>query len=297
MDKEAEKWSKKKTWLILGTPVIIWFATAFSGSDNPDEKNPPVKAPVHVVIEKEVDSQVKGVKQESENEEVKEESKAEEVKTLFDVVKVVDGDTIKVNIDGVEESIRMIGLDTPETVDPRKPVQCFGEEASNKAKELLSGKKVSLESDVTQGERDKYQRLLRYVYMEDGKLFNKLMIEEGFAHEYTYSIPYKYQEEFKEAEKSAREAKKGLWGDLCNGDTEKPADAKIEAKSVTPAVVPVKEVAPKPVAVPTPGYICNCSKTCPNMSSCAEAQYQLNNCGCSRRDADKDGIACDADCE
>lgn len=147
-----------------------------------------------------------------------EETTAEE---FFEVVSVIDGDTLKVNINGTTETLRLIGIDTPETVDPRKPVQCFGEEASKKAKETLTDKKVRLEADSTQGERDKYQRLLRYVYLEDGTSFNKLMIEEGYAHEYTYqSNPYKYQTEFIDAEKSARENKRGLWGEAtCNGNT------------------------------------------------------------------------------
>lgn len=132
---------------------------------------------------------------------------------LYKVEKVVDGDTIKVYINDVLESIRMIGLDTPETVDPRKEVQCFGVEASNKAKEILSGKNVILEKDDSQGERDKYGRLLLYVYLEDGTLFNKWMINNGYGHEYTYNIPYKYQTEFQNAEKYARENKLGLWAD------------------------------------------------------------------------------------
>ncbi len=135
----------------------------------------------------------------------------------YSVIRVVDGDTIVVDINGNIEKLRLIGLDTPETVDPRKPVQCFGVEASNKAKELLEGKKVKLENDISQGERDKYNRLLRYVYLEDGTLFNKLMIESGYGHEYTYVIPYKYQEEFMKAETYARENNLGLWNpDVCN---------------------------------------------------------------------------------
>lgn len=137
---------------------------------------------------------------------------------LISVIKVVDGDTISVDIDGKKETIRMIGIDTPEVVDQRKPVQCFGREASEKAKELLAGKRVFLESDPTQGDRDKYGRLLRFVFLEDSTNFGKLMISEGYAHEYTYKIPYKYMEEFKEAERESREAKRGLWADgVCSG--------------------------------------------------------------------------------
>lgn len=131
----------------------------------------------------------------------------------YRVVSVVDGDTIKVDMDGATTTIRLIGIDTPEVVDPRKPVQCFGREASAKAKELLQGKRVVLVSDETQGDIDKYKRLLRYVIMEDGLLFNEYMIEEGYAHEYTYQVPYVHQQRFKDAERYARENKKGLWAD------------------------------------------------------------------------------------
>jgi micrococcal nuclease len=138
----------------------------------------------------------------------------------YSVSSIVDGDTLKVNINGTIETLRLIGLDTPETVDPRKPVQCFGKEASNKAKELLTGKKVRIEKDSTQGELDKYGRRLAYIYREDGLFYNKYMIEQGYAHEYTYNTPYKYQAEFKAAQKSAQENLRGLWSpDTCNGDT------------------------------------------------------------------------------
>lgn len=136
---------------------------------------------------------------------------------FYKVIKIVDGDTIKVNIDGKNENVRLIGINSPEVNDPRKPVECFGKEASNKAKEILTDKSVKLENDPTQGDRDKYKRLLRYVFLEDGTSFNKLMIEEGYAYEYTYNIPYKYKEEFKKAQKQAEDNKKGLWADnVCN---------------------------------------------------------------------------------
>ena len=138
-------------------------------------------------------------------------------KIIVKVASVVDGDTIKVLIGGKEEVVRLIGIDAPETSDPRKQVQCFGKEATDKAKEMLNGKTVVLESDSTQENKDKYGRLLRYVFA-DGINFNKLMVGEGYAHEYIYqNNPYKYMEEFKIAEKQAKEGKKGLWGDgVCN---------------------------------------------------------------------------------
>jgi len=136
------------------------------------------------------------------------------------VSNIVDGDTIKVSINGATENLRLIGIDTPETVDPRKPVQCFGKEASDKAKELLSGKKIRIEKDPTQGDFDKYGRRLAYVYREDGLFYNKYMIERGYAFEYTYIAPYKYQAEFKLAEQSAKNKELGLWSpDACGGET------------------------------------------------------------------------------
>lgn len=137
------------------------------------------------------------------------------------VTTVVDGDTLKAEVDGQMETIRLIGIDTPEVVDPRRPVQCFGWEASQKAKDILLNQRVRLVADVTQSERDKYGRLLRYVFLEDGTSFNQLMIEEGYAHEYTYdSNPYQYQSDFLTAERLAREGKRGLWNEqTCGGTT------------------------------------------------------------------------------
>src|SRR3989344_4340658 len=137
----------------------------------------------------------------------------------YKVLKIIDGDTIDIETPEKAERLRLIGIDTPETVDPRKDVQCFGIEASNKAKELLGGKLVSLESDETQGDRDKYKRLLRYVFLPDGTNFNLYMISEGYAFEYTYANPYKYQFDFRQAQKLAMENEKGLWSpSTCSGN-------------------------------------------------------------------------------
>lgn len=131
----------------------------------------------------------------------------------YKVTKVVDGDTVAVDIDGVSETIRLIGINTPETKDPRKSVECFGIQASKKAEELLAGQLVELEKDETQDERDKYGRLLRYVKIKNGLFYNLEIIKQGYAYEYTYNIPCKYQKEFKNAENYARENKLGLWAD------------------------------------------------------------------------------------
>jgi micrococcal nuclease len=135
---------------------------------------------------------------------------------FYPVVRVVDGDTIVVRVNDVDEKIRLIGVNTPETVDPRKTVECFGEEASSFSKQLLENKFVRLERDTTQDDRDKYKRLLRYVYLEDETLFNKELISAGYAYEYTYKIPYTHQAAFKSAQRDAEQNKRGLWApDAC----------------------------------------------------------------------------------
>ena len=139
---------------------------------------------------------------------------------MYRVMKVYDGDTIEVSATGKAddiEKVRFIGIDTPETVDPRKPVQCFGKEASDHTKALLSGKDVELLRDDTQDNKDKYGRLLRYVVI-GGVNINQVLIQEGYAYEYTYKIPYQQQRVFKAAQIYAREHKKGLWADgMCVG--------------------------------------------------------------------------------
>lgn len=130
---------------------------------------------------------------------------------LYPVVRVIDGDTIVISKDGVNESVRMIGVDTPETVHPSKPVQCFGEDASLKTKEWLEGRMVNLVLDEEEGERDKYYRLLGYVYRDDGFFINLELIKQGYAYEYTYNLPYQHQAEFVEAEIEAKGAGRGLW--------------------------------------------------------------------------------------
>lgn len=141
------------------------------------------------------------------------------------VTKVFDGDTIEVRRGGRLEKVRLLGIDTPETVDPRRPVQCFGRDASRRTKQLLSRMYVRLETDPAAGEHDKYHRLLRYVWRQDGLLVNESLIRDGYALEYTYrTTAYRHQAEFKMAEAEARAARRGLWSpQTCNGNTKRPA--------------------------------------------------------------------------
>jgi micrococcal nuclease len=119
--------------------------------------------------------------------------------------RVIDGDTIV--LDG-NETVRLIGVDTPETKDPRKPVQYFGQEAYEFTRSLVEGKKVRLEYDWEK--KDKYNRTLAYVYLEDGTFLNAEIIKQGYGFAYT-QFPFKYLEQFREYEKVARENNRGLW--------------------------------------------------------------------------------------
>lgn len=131
----------------------------------------------------------------------------------YRVLRVIDGDTIEVDKDGESVRIRLIGVDTPETVDSDKPVECYGPEASEYTKNELYDKFVKIETDPSQDKYDTYNRLLAYVFTDTAN-FNKELIEKGYAREYTYKKPYKYQNEFKKAEEKAKDAKLGLWSPL-----------------------------------------------------------------------------------
>ncbi len=137
---------------------------------------------------------------------------ARAVKPGYFAVKTVhDGDTIDVMMAGKTETVRLIGIDTPETKDPRKPVQCFGKAASQQTKSLLEGKSVKLEADPVSGDRDKYQRLLRFVYRDDGLFINQYLVENGYAFAYTI-FPNSKLDDFRVWEKVARAQSRGLWG-------------------------------------------------------------------------------------
>jgi micrococcal nuclease len=132
--------------------------------------------------------------------------------TIGLVVDVVDGDTIKVAIGGVVYRLRYIGIDTPETVDPSRPVEWMGPEASAANKALVAGDEVVLEKDVS--EVDRYGRLLRYVWLHDGDtwlMVNYELVRLGFAHSSTYPPDVRYQDLFLAAEQEARAAERGLW--------------------------------------------------------------------------------------
>ena len=131
------------------------------------------------------------------------------------VSRVVDGDTIEVtDRAGATSTVRLIAVDTPETVKPNAPIECFGPQASDYTSTILTGRSVRLERDETVGDTDRYDRTLAYVWtVQDRRLFNLALIEAGAAREYTYDrTRYRYRNAFRAAQSDAQRDRHGLWG-------------------------------------------------------------------------------------
>lgn len=169
------------------------------------------------------------------------------------VARVVDGDTVQLVEDGKRFSVRLIGIDTPETVHPSKPVECYGPEASAFLKGLLAGQVVAYGEDPTQGATDKYGRGLGYLWFE-GRLVNQVMVQQGLAREYTYAKPYRYQRDFRAAEAGARAAKLGLWGGDCpQGEEFKARTEPLDGPALIDLDVLPDDPASAPEAAPAAG--------------------------------------------
>ena len=141
---------------------------------------------------------------------------------------VIDGDTIVARIGGKDETVRIIGMDSPETHKPNTPVECFATEATDAARRLMpKGSRVTLESDPTQDTRDRFGRLLAHVFLADGTLFAERMIRDGFAVHYVYDrVPSIYADRLAAAQDAAQAAGAGLWSPrTCGGDPHAPSAA------------------------------------------------------------------------
>jgi micrococcal nuclease len=137
------------------------------------------------------------------------------------VIRVVDGDTIHARLNGKDEKVRIIGMDSPEIDKPDTPVECFARQASAAAKRLLKpSDPIVLQPDPTQDTRDRYGRLLAHVFLADGSLFAETMIRHGWAVHYVYDgVPSIYAERLAAAEAKARADTAGLWSPkTCNGN-------------------------------------------------------------------------------
>ena len=127
---------------------------------------------------------------------------------LYPVVSVADGDTITVAIGGVNERVRLIGIDAPEL---HNPAECFAQESADHARGVLAGTSVHLVADPSQDDRDRYGRLLRYVFLPDGANVNADLVASGYAYEYTFDDPYRYQDLFRADQRSAESGGVGVW--------------------------------------------------------------------------------------
>ena len=128
------------------------------------------------------------------------------------VVRIVDGDTIEVFLPHGLDKVRLIGVDTPElNRNKRKPVEYFAKEATAFTTRMVRGKPVRLAGEAGQPNRDRYNRLLRYVFLEDGSCLNAEIVRQGYGHAYV-KFPFARMEEFRGYEREAREAGRGLWG-------------------------------------------------------------------------------------
>ena len=132
---------------------------------------------------------------------------------LVPVVGVVDGDTLKVRVNGVTERVRVIGIDTPELASK----DCFAQQASSRMQSLVQSRSVRLVADPTQADRDRYGRLLRHVQLADGRSVAQLLIAGGFGREYTYDRAYAGQAAYRKAQEAARTAHRGIWSSGCAG--------------------------------------------------------------------------------
>lgn len=268
---------------LVGLVLVIGVISSVAGADNgtnndsvinpPSSQGPPSKAPnIHPPTDGSDDlSPVSSA--------------------AYQVISVIDGDTIKVSQNGTVMTVRLIGLDTPETKDPRKPVECFGRESTSKMKELVEGKRVTLVSDPTQGDLDKYKRSLRYVMLETGQDVALKMIQAGFGHEYTYDLPYAKQAAYKDAQRIAQLEGAGLWA----------TDACRELRQPTTPASPTPAPSPAPMQPDVgsqsgcdPNYV-PCVPVSASDLDCSDINGPVSVIGADihRFDRDSDGLGCE----
>lgn len=217
------------------------------------------------------------------------------------VTKVVDGDTIKFQSRGFESTMRLIGIDTPETKRPGYPVQCGGPAASAETARLLpTGTAIRVESDPSQDARDKYNRFLGYVYVGSGGgargSVNYRLVRTGFAKTYIYGdIPFRYAGAFLGAEIKAKKSRAGVWGPPCNGDTTKPQYAGGASGGAGPADGSGSGTSAASGKC-DPNYAGACIPPPPPDLDCSDItarRFRIVGVDVHRFDSDGDGIACE----
>jgi micrococcal nuclease len=263
----------KKTLLVLSMTVLLLSAGCGSNSTIGLEAAPKSVTPAIEVVAPVAPS----VAMES--------SKNETNRLKAKVTRVVDGDTLEIDLNGKKETVRLVLVDTPETKHPTKPVQPFGKEASEFTKSSLEGKDITLEKDVT--ERDRYGRLLMYVYLGD-KMFNETLLEQGLARVAVYQPDVKYIDKFRALQKKAQESGIGIWSienyaseKGYNDSVESPAPKAVEPKSVP---IPVESQSNQTVSY----------GSCKEVKAAGKAPIHKGDPGYSTKlDRDGDGVACE----
>ena len=295
---------------VIATLLFFISAIAFVPKAT-EEKSTPIKStPQGVSQTITQDPPIKLEPPVTEKEAPSEKSITPEPSTKEDIpVKIVDGDTIDVLYEGETERLRIQGMDTPETKDPRYPVQCFGQKATDRAKELLENQNIILETD---GSRGKYQRLLAYIRFTDGTDYGEKMIRDGYAWHYS-KYPHDRMEAYAEAERFARDNNNGLWSSsTCNGEKKSLEEVVEETKKsvskIIEEVIPKVMEAPAPIPTPTPietapqtTYDCSGNTyNCGDFKTHQEAQNAFEYCqqevgkDIHKLDQDKNGDACES---
>ena len=269
--------SRPAVWVVLGLALGIvvgrWSATdplveRWIGEEPRPAPEFTSRAPAMQVGKAEVFAGLAGS-------EASEHDGAEESGDWRTVERVIDGDTIVL---AGGERVRLIGVDTPETVHPNKPVEYFGKEASAFTRRTVEGERVRLEYEP--GSRtDRYGRTLAYVYTDDGDLLNQEIIEGGYGHAYT-RFPFSKMEEFRATERAAREAGRGLWArELDDEEEAQPASVVPGLRGASPP--PQQNCIPRSQCC----KVCSRGKACGN--SCISRSYNCRNgsgCACDTRE-------------
>lgn len=272
------KWNKKTKWIITGIFSFILFSGIFDSDKTTSKiesqsqskqvavvnKQSLDKSIIQTTITKKLEiindsKQIEPTNKPTlKTEQTPTSSPIQANEVTYLVTRVIDGDTIE--IEGGQR-VRYIGIDTPETVDPRKPVQCYGQEASNKNKELVAGKRVRLEKDISN--TDKYGRLLRYIYIGD-EFINNTLVLQGFAVSSSYPPDIKYQDIFRKSQQEAIDSNRGLWGADCKSNSTNTSQQTNTAPTQSSQTQPAS------------GGSCDIKG---NISSSGEKIYHVQGCG------------------
>jgi micrococcal nuclease len=186
------------------------------------------------------------------------------------VIRVIDGDTVEAVFRGTVLVVRLIGIDTPETVAPGQAVMCYGPEATRFTRSRLEGRRVNLELDVERV--DRYGRTLAYVWV-DGELFNEVLVERGYASVTTYPPNVRYVERFVAAQRRAREAGRGFWGACADEGGAADGDDRCDPSYPT-------------VCIPPPPPDLDCADV-------AAIRFEVRPPDPHRFDGDGDGVGCE----